>query len=92
MKDIFPRYPLLIPTLVAILLIGIPIIYLARPQQQKPKEPQEDEQQQQSQRNAIEYICSKSGVEYLKTNVGIAVHVYESGTPVKCDRWKGYNQ
>lgn len=41
---------------------------------------------------SIEYLCSKSGVEYLKTNTGIAVHVYDDGKPVKCDRWKGYNQ
>ena len=38
----------------------------------------------------VEYICSKSGVEYLMTNTGIAVHVYDDGKPVKCDRWKGY--
>lgn len=38
----------------------------------------------------IEYRCAKSGVEYLETSKGLAVHVYEDGKPVKCDRWKGY--
>jgi len=38
----------------------------------------------------INYRCSSSGVEYIETTKGLAVHVYQDGTPIKCDRWKGY--
>jgi len=40
----------------------------------------------------IQYLCAKSGVEYLQTVRGLTVHLYESGQPVKCDRWKAYEK
>lgn len=40
----------------------------------------------------IQYLCSKSGVEYMQTIRGLTVHLYGNGQPVKCDRWKSYEQ
>ena len=40
----------------------------------------------------IQYLCANSGVEYMQTIRGLAVHLYESGQPVKCDRWKAYGE
>jgi len=30
------------------------------------------------------YRCSKSGVEYIQSDSGIALHVHKNGTPVSC--------
>ena len=33
----------------------------------------------------LTYKCSKSGVEYVQSDSGIAVHLNRDGSPVTCD-------
>lgn len=46
----------------------------------------------QKRETRIEYLCAKSGIEYVQTIRGLAAHVYSNGQPVKCDRWKAYEK
>jgi hypothetical protein len=34
----------------------------------------------------LSYKCSKSGVEYVQSDSGLAVHVNQLGFPVKCEK------